>query len=492
MIYLIIGVYLFITLLTGFIGYNQSKNTAEDYFLGSRGFGILIMFFTFIATNFSAFFFLGFPGEGYRTGFSYYPMMAFGTALAAVSFFVIGIKTWKLGQTKSYVTAPELIGGETQSPPLKIVYLLVMVFFTLPYMAVQPIGAGIIINELTHGEVPYFVGCALLMFFIVVYVFVGGMRSIAITDMIQGILMFSLMFAALILVVQYLGGISKANAEVYDKFPALFSREGANGSFTEKKWFSMILLWLFCVPMFPQMFMRFFISKDLKTLKQSAVLYALVPTILFLPPVLIGMYGHLVYPDLLSEAASPKVADKILPMLMNNPEIASPAFAAIIMTGALAAFMSTLDSQLLALSTMLTRDVFFSKKENETAAKDGFKNQVWISRLIIIILALIALSIAYFKPSSIFAIVKMAFTGLALLFPVTFAVLHWKRTHPTAAIASILSAETLYICLSLGWLPKSITFGFDALIPCLLVAVFVLVGGSLLFPKKELNHPILE
>ena len=67
------------------------------------------LFLTLIATNFSAFFFLGFAGEGYRKGYAYYPMMALGTSFAAISFFIIGNKAWKLGKEKGYITPVEMI-----------------------------------------------------------------------------------------------------------------------------------------------------------------------------------------------------------------------------------------------------------------------------------------------------------------------------------------------------------------------------------------------
>ena len=98
--YLAIATYLFGTLAVGLIGYRRQKNTVEDYFLANRNIGSALMFFTLVATNFSAFFFLGFAGSGYRIGISYYPMMAFGTGFAALSFYYIGYRAWFAGQTK--------------------------------------------------------------------------------------------------------------------------------------------------------------------------------------------------------------------------------------------------------------------------------------------------------------------------------------------------------------------------------------------------------
>ncbi|MCH8905297.1 MAG: sodium:solute symporter family protein, partial [Bacteroidetes bacterium] len=135
-------------------GFRRSSKNSEEYFLANRGVGAFVLFFTFIATNFSAFFFLGFAGAGYRFGYPFYAMMAFGTAFAALSFYIIGFRSWKLGKKKGYITPAEMIGDLSGSKILKVLYLLVMVGFTLPYLALQPIGAGYLVETLTGGASP--------------------------------------------------------------------------------------------------------------------------------------------------------------------------------------------------------------------------------------------------------------------------------------------------------------------------------------------------
>jgi len=462
-VYITLSAYLIITLLIGFVGYKKSAATPDDYFLANRKMGAFLLFFTFIATNFSAFFFLGFSGEGYRIGYTYYAMMAFGTVFAALSFYFIGYKTWQHGKKHGYITPAEMIGGLTNSQPLKITYLVVMIFFTLPYLALQPIGAGYIINNLTGGEIPYFTGSVVLTVFIVIYVFSGGMRSVAITDLMQGLLMFTLMGAAVWVIADQLGGLANANKAVYELKPELFTRQGGGGFFTERKWFSLMILWTLCVPMFPQMFMRFFVPKDVRALKISTVLYAVVPTILFICPVVIGVLGHLSFPGLTG-----KEADQILPMMLM--EHAPLWLAALIMVGALAAFMSTLDSQLLALSTMFTRDVYLSFI-NPNA---DFVKQVLVGRILVVIAAVIGLIIAYHPPDTLFIIAKQTFTGYAVLFPGTIAVLYLKRISPTAIIASIIAGEAMVFGTYFGWIPESFLMGFDPIVPIMVVTCSII------------------
>ncbi len=468
-VYLIIGIYLVVTLLSGFIFYKRAQASPEDYFLAGRGVGLVVLFFTLVATNFSAFFFLGFAGAGYRIGYSYYAMMSFGTALAGLSIYGIGHKAWQLGRSKGYITPPELIGDLSGSKGLKYLYLTVLVFFTLPYLALQPIGAGIILEQLTHGQIPYFMGASGLTAFIVIYVFLGGMRSVAITDLVQGIIMFVLILLAVWFIAGDLGGLAAANGKVYRIRPELFGRGGAGNYFSPEKWFSLMLLWLFCVPMFPHMFMRFFIGRDVRSLKVSTVLYALVPFFLFICPVTIGVLGHLTFPGL-----EGKAADQILPMMMNAH---APGWVgALIMVGALAAFMSTLDSQLLAVSTMITRDIYLPLSRK----KVSFSQQILAGRIFVIVFAALGLVIAWSPPDTIFAIAKQTFTGYAVLFPATVSLLYFRQTNALACILSILAGEFILFGLYMKWIPEEWLGGFEPVIPVLLIAsIFIVVGNRI-------------
>jgi len=265
MIYVALVAYVLISLALGLIARRMEvAKTPEDYFLANRGLGILLLFFTMIATNFSAFFFLGFAGAGYRIGLSYYAMMAYGLAL---------------------------------------LYMAVMVVFTLPYIAIQPIGAGYLLEQLTNGEIPYFWGASLLTTVMVAYVWLGGMRSVALTDAFQGVMMFVFMFLAMFTIAEALGGFTQANVSAWSHQPALFSREGVDGYFTPQKWISFMMLWIVSIPMFPQIFMRYYTARSARGLYVTALLYPIVTVTLFLCPVLIGIWGHLKFPGLEGKAS---------------------------------------------------------------------------------------------------------------------------------------------------------------------------------------------
>ncbi len=476
MVYIILIGYIALTFLSSLLGKKEKEDTPESYFLANRGLGVIALFFTLIATNFSAFFFLGFAGEGYRIGYSYYAMMGVGTTFTALSFYWIGSKAWKLGKAKGYITPVEMIYDQSGSVFLKWMYLSVMVLFTFPYLALQPIGAGYLLESITDGQISYFLGASLLTIFIIIYVFIGGMKSVASTDVKQGVMMIILMLAAVWVITSQLGGITEANQQVFEMKPELFSRSGADNYFTPQKWLSLCLLWICCVPMFPQLFMRFFISKDMQGLKTTSVLYAAIPMFLFLCPVVIGVLGHLSFPDLVG-----KEADQILPMMLveHSPEW----FYTLVMTGALAAFMSTLDSQLLALSTIVTRDVFVPFRGG--AEKTDFKLQVGVGKVLVAVFALVGLAIAYQPFDTIFDIAKMAFSGLAVLFPTTMAILYWKKVNPTVCAISILLGECIVVGAYFDIWSTDWMMGLGSALVAVLLSTILIVFGSLIFNHEN-------
>ncbi len=465
-ILVILALYLCVSIAIGLYG-RSKEDSAEDYFVASRKINPWVLFCTLAATNFSAFFFLGFAGASYRAGWGFYGIMAMGTSLVGLSILLLGIPIHKLGKEKGYITPPELIAGETNSKYLGWLYGAVLVIFTLPYLATQPMGAGILLETLSGGEIPYFTGALLLTCVMIIYLVLGGMKSSAMTDVFQGVLMFFILLTFVIgfFIHDEVGGFSEAGQSLWDNKPEKFVREG---NFTWEIIFSYTILWPITVPMFPQLFSRFYIAENDKAIRTAAWLYPTVVPILFLFPVIIGVYGNIVDFD---EPLTRTESDDILPLVLT--EYAPLWAGAIVCIGAIAAFMSTADSQILAMSSIITKDglpaVTEIKEENEKQ----------IGRLLIIILAIIGLILAYDPPDTIFNIVSQAFTGLAVLFPTTVAVLYWKRVRANSCIISILAGEIV-----VAWsywsaktdnpIPEWFTQGFHISTPVILITIIVL------------------
>jgi SSS family solute:Na+ symporter len=464
----LIVVYFIFLLILGFIAHKKTKKTPEDYFLANRTFGPLILFFTLAATNFSAFTFLGFAGRAYTSGFGQYGIMGFGTAIMAIMFYVIGRKVWRLGKEKHYITPPELIGDRFNSISLRLLFMLVMVIFTIPYLATQAIGAGLIINYMVP-EITWQIGAIITMIVIMIYVLSGGMRGSGWTDVVQGLIMIIAMTLAVVFIAISLGGFEAANTAAYSANQELFSRPGGGEFFLPQIWFSFMLLWIFADPMFPQIFSRFYTAKEEKSLKMSMILYPIIVSFLFLFPVLIGVWAR---------GAGLEIAagseDMVVSMMVASY---GPSFIfAFVMVGALAALMSTADSQLLSLSTMLSRDIPRKKKR---------VSEILFGKILIIILSLFAIIFVVAgydsKVGIMGTLVSTTFSGLAVLCPTAIAALYWKRATKYGCISSIIIGEISIILFQYSFFP---TFGFLSAIWAILIAIVVLIIVSYLTPAK--------
>jgi SSS family solute:Na+ symporter len=446
--------YFILLLAVGFVSKRYTTSKPEDYFLANRSFGRILLLFTLAATNFSAFFFLGFAGAAYKYGFGQYGIMGVGTALMPIMFYVVGRRVWVLGKKHGYITPAELVGCRLGSRKLRLLFMVVMVAFTIPYLGVQAVGAGLLLNLVVDLSVK--AGAVIALTIITIYILLGGMRASSWTDVLQGVLMVAAVISAVYFVAQGLGGFEQAGLNAYRRAPELFSRPGGAGYFTWQVWLSFMLLWVFVNPMFPQLFSRFYAAKSEESLKFSMIAYPLVIAVLFFSVVLIGVWARGVEFN-----AAP---DQVLPYMVKTY---APGWVfAVVIVGALAALMSTADSQLLALSTMLSHDL-------------QLRDEVWKSRVISFSISLIALIyiILGFDPNAgIFGtLVATTFSGLVVLFPATLAALYRPKTSAFATGASIVVGELSIAGFRTGLLP---TFGFLDGILALGVASLVLVAGD--------------
>jgi SSS family solute:Na+ symporter len=254
--------------------------------------------------------------------------------------------------------------------------------------------------------------------------------------------MFILLLVSLIMIAWHHGGFIEANQKVLISNPELFSRPGGLGKYSLGIWFSFMVLWFFCDPMFPQLFQRFFSAKNDRSISLTMVLYPLVCTVVFILPIAVGVLGHLSFPDLIG-----KQADRILPLVLTL--IAGDFMAALVMAAGLAALMSTMDSQLLTLSSIFTRDIAPRIVNSKTESSVS-------GRVFVIVLSLAGLALAYKPPATILQIATQTFTGLAVLFPTVIFGLYFKLVYALAAILSILCGEAALIVFYFKWISSPV------------------------------------
>ena len=396
----------------------------ESYYLAGRSLSGPILLITMAATNFSAFTVYGSSGASYRIGISFLPIMAFGTGFMAVSMYLLGRKVRARSVEHGAMTAPEMILGQTGSRNAQLVMASVLVIATIPYLALQPRAAGIVVSALFGG--PEWVGAVLVTVLVVGYTLTGGLKAVVRTDVVQGAIALFLLWIGLAMVINDAGGLGVAMDAISssEETSGLLGREG---NYTLLIWSSMMVLWLFADPMFPQLYQRLCAAESDYAIGRMATLYPAVAWLAFLPPILIGTLGHLDNPGL-DKAGS----DNILPTMIMH--VGGEWLGGLVLVAGLAALMSTMDSQLLATGSLVTRDLV-PKGDSEGLSRES----------VIISLAFLGLLLSLWSDLSILDLGLLAFSMYAVMFPSVFASSHFENIDGRAVIASIAAGESVVL-----------------------------------------------
>jgi SSS family solute:Na+ symporter len=291
--------------------------------------------------------------------------------------------------------------------------------------------------------VAYAVGCAVVALVVTVNVFFGGMRGTVWVNVFQTLLFLLFGVVAVAVISHALPGsfgdyIEKIASDPKTRY--LVTRE----RMPERYFWSYTLIPLSSI-MFPHMAIMCFAARRVTAFKRTVVLYPLAIMAIWLPCVFLGVLGTQLEPGL-------KNPDGILLHLLTDH--APVWLAGILGAGIISAVMGSDTHQVLAVSTMFTKDVFVHYGGK---TKYGERGSVYFARGFILVVTLVAYVIALITPASIFELaVRFAFSGFAAMAPVMIAALFWKRSTKYGALAS-----TLWVAawLLLTWYLQNISDG---------------------------------
>ncbi len=432
---IVIGVFLFANLGIG-VGLfvrrrarDSARESAASFFIANRGLGAIALFFTLAATNFSAFTVFGLSGAGFRTGYAYSPLMGLGTGLMALSFFLIGVPLRRIAARRGHLTQGDYIADRYGSRPLGKAYSAALIVLTIPYLSVQASSGGMMIEGVVG--LPARWGALAVTLFILAYSLLGGMRSVVWTDVLQGALLFGLTVASAMLIARAGGGWTRLNEGLMSSSPEHYSLPGAGSGIGPLGLAGYYLLWFLADPAFPQLSQRFIAARNDSALKRSAAAYPAVCGILFFCSISIGLLCRAIDPGI----ANP---DAAYPALLSR--FFAPGLAAFLSLSGLAALMSTMDSQMLTLSSMAVRDFLPGRRQDGSTG-----------RIALCVLSGVAYLLALRPPASIFDFLqRVSFNGYASLAPALIGGLYWKRANRAGAFASMASGLAASAAFGLG------------------------------------------
>lgn len=463
-----IGTYLAVVLALGYRGWQVGTVDAEDWMTAGRSLGVVVLLFTYTASYHSAFAFLGVGGYVYANGIGAFGPVFLWVTLSGVIFWVVGTHVWLLAKRYGYVTPADLLEDAYGSPLLGKLVSLVLIVVTFPYVAIQMIGSGLIFETATDGLVSFELGAALLLVVGVAYVWLGGLRAVAWTDTVQGVFMFGAMWiGGLFFVFSAYSGPAAFWSELTANFAAYVTLPGPAGVFTPAYYTSLWIVFGIGGVMLPHFFLRFVSARSPRVLKWSASAGTGYLILFYVPTVFLALGAVSAFPDLgTPDSAIPEVLYATTPVW----------FASLVLAGGIAAAMSTADSQLHAVATLLTRDWYGPLTDREVDGKTVGR----AARLLVPVLGGISYVIAIQRFEFILNLASVSLSNAAQVFPILLGALFWDSATRRGALTGFVLGVSITSALTfdLVALPAALP-GFVPGLYGLLVTTLVFVGASL-------------
>lgn len=404
--------------------------TLAGYVADERGLGFLVLFFIMGAEIFSAFAFLGAPGWAYSRGAPALYLLGY-FALALLPWWFLGIPAARVGARRGYLTQAELFGDRFGSPTLAVLVALIGVVVMVPYLTIQIVGAGFLFEAATGGNVPFWLGALLAFVVVAIYVFASGLRGIGWTNVLQGVLMVTVAWTVGLAIPERLhGGVGAMFDALARETPEALTIPGRNEVMGWGAYSSAIVVSMLGLSMWPHLFSKAYGARNEDTIRKTVVLYPLYG-LLLVPVLFVGFAGILTVPEL-------DQPDRILLELVERAGF-SPWFVGLLLSGALAAAMSTGANLAHTAASVLVKDVWVNRLRPATPER----RQVTMTRGLVLLLCAVSYLLALDTPESIITLVLLAFGGLVQFFPVALATFFWPRASRGAVLAGLVGGEAV-------------------------------------------------
>ena len=455
------------------------------------------------ASDMSGWLLMGLPGVAYWFGLSDAAWTAIGLAIGTYLNWLFVAKRLRTYShlAGNAITIPDFFSNrykEDKKIIMTIAALFILIFFSV-YAASCFVAVGKLFSTLFGIKYQYMmIGGAI---FVILYTFIGGFLAESASDYMQGIVMFFALCVVLISGTLAAGGISNiinnakeipgfleffgiAQPIMADGFQQVEAGKPLFGDAGKYGFLTIIstLSWGLGYFGMPQVLLKFMAIRDPEELTISRRIAIVWVIISLTAAVSIGIIGRMLYPDAFLTQSS---AENIFILLSRS--FFPPLFAGVVMAGILAATISSSDSYLLIAASAFSKNIYqgiFKKDATDKAV-------LVVSRITLIIIAIIAMIIALDENSVIFTVVSFAWAGFGATFgPIMLFSLFWKRTTRAGAIAGMLSGGIAVFFWKLVLKPLGGVFGIYELLPAFIISCIFIVIVSLL--TEEPSQDILD
>lgn len=443
----VIGIYLGVLVIIGVAGrLARKENSLGDFFLGGRGLGFFVLLLTLYATQYSGNTLIGFAGASYRSGFAILVSLPFMMAGIGV-YLLYAPKLQRLSREHSFITLGDYLQRRYNHRWLTSLIAISGIIALGNFMITNLKAMGEMTVVVTGNENSEFYGIVILSAIILIYETLGGLRSVAWTDVLQGILLFVGCTIIFTVTLDGLGGLTGAADKLHAVRPDFWKPLDAEGCLS---WVSKVLIVSTGFALYPQAIQRIYAAKDSRTLKRSLQVMVFLPLVTTLLMVTIGMLGNITHPGLDKDGS-----EGITMLVLGDFAATHPAaqwVVYIFIAAVVAAIMSTADSVLLAIASSATQDLF-----RPLIKIDDQKKLTLLGKLISTSVLIVCILLAYALPQSIWKLIQIKVELLAQTAPALILGLYFKGLSGRTVFVGFLAgtAFTLFsqVGVSMDWLP---------------------------------------
>ncbi|BCV23681.1 sodium:solute symporter [Gelria sp. Kuro-4] len=450
-----------------------SRKNLSSFYLANKGLGPLLLFFTLFATQYSGNTVIGYPATAYRLGFAWWQSVPY-MVLVIAGYLLFAPRLHVVSKKYGFVTPSDWFDKRFNSKAVTLVATLLMAYGLLNYLLEQLVAMGQAISGLTAGVIPYIYGVIFLVTIMLIYEWMGGMKAVALADFINGVVILIGVIGFVLLAWANFGSLSSATQNLIATAPKKVAVPPLQ---TSVNWISMYILVGIGAAVYPHAIQRIYAAESEKTLKKSLLRMAWMPFFTTGVVFLIGIIGTQAFPGL------DKMQSEQLVGMMANVIAGKSAFnywfMMLLFSGVIAAIMSTTDSVLLSLSSLLSNDIY-GKVIKPNA--DEAEKVIW-GKIAGIILVFCLLWIAWKPPATLVEIFTLKFEVLIQVAPAFLLGLYWRGLSKTGVLLGMLSGAILAGGMTFSGMKT--LWGWHGGVLGLGLNIAIAVVFSLLFPDKK-------
>jgi SSS family solute:Na+ symporter len=467
-------------LVLGIVARSRHEMSLEQWTVGGRRFGALLVFLLLAGEIYTTFTFLGASGYAYGLGAPAYYILSYGTLAYVISYFILP-KIWTYARNHELVSQPDFFAHKYNSPALGVLVALVGVIALVPYLVLQLTGLGVIVQAASYGAVPKALSIVIGAFVVTLYVIISGIRGSAWTAIAKDIMILAVaIFLGFYLPIHYYGGIGNMFAAVNTAKPGFLSFAAHGQSIS---WFvSTVLLTALGFFMWPHSFGACYTARNEAVFRKNAIvlpLYQLVLLLIFF----VGFTALLVVPGL--KGAATNTALLKIVVVAFPPWVVGIVGAAGVLTALVPGSLI-----MMAAATLFSRNFIAPLRggqSNETT--------VQLAKFMVPVVAIVGCYFAIAGNSTIVALLLMGYNFVTQFFPALIAsLLPRNPVTKEGAFAGILAGAGTVVFLTLAHetvgtlLPSlpDVVKDFNVGIIALLVNLVVLVAVSAVTSGRRL------